>query len=736
MFPVKETSNNDRGFSLLELSLSLIIIGVLVAPFLLIYNNYEKNRRENISINNVQLVVDSLQNFRRMNGEYPCPAGIRLPRNSENNGRPDETACGGAAASGLANGGNCKAEGVCLEWSQTGFRRVIVGAVPFRALQLDESKTLDHTGARLVYAVTEGMTDQETLNDNEGGISILNEAGTFAVSSITRAAFVVLSTGPSGAGAITSHGTSRSNCPAIGTTLDAENCNPGFHGGAGSQFATYRTTQRNEAAGNNFFDDYIMYFSQVRSEQWRRSDANNENAYDLSPDFVGIGVNNALERLHINSGSGPTDPAIDPNNPALSPLDRLRLQDSLRIEGGKLFTDRLCDQNGANCFDLIKILGDYNTPGEGMKCPKPSDPPNARYMKGIQNGEPICESQIDIVCDDDRTRPVLVGRDPSGALRCETLPALACTAGPANLCSPGDVTLPSLYNTQVTRTFESGDCKRARYRCNNGNWEISEQSGECSFTAGPPVRTCGVACGQGSNDTFCTTVTPRCGGGEILSSSTFNTDCTCTGGVFPETQNCTAPFLGTETRTVTLTPTVPPSANCTRSETTWTGCACSVPPVTTEWVADPTQSCGPGLAPDPTRPFQVERRFNTTRCLWEEGARRGGPCICDTTPISNEIPPVCPDICQEPDDNNIFQITIDASTCTQNPPVLTRPGTCRARSFTWSSPRATGNQAGSLPPNANFVGRSCSCADHRNTSRQACFFQNDPNRAIYTCDCL
>ncbi len=372
-----------------------------------------------------------------------------------------------------------------------------------------------------------------------------------------------------------------------------------------------------------------------------------------------------------------------------------------------------------------------------MKCPKPSDASNKIYMKGIQNGEPICESQIDITCDDP-ARPVLVGREPSGTLRCENIPSQGCSAGPGTLCTAGDVNLPALYNTQLTAPFNSGTCRTARFRCNNGNWEEYQPTGECNFTAGPPVQTCGNSCGQGSTGTFCTTVTPTCGGGQV-SSSTFSTDCTCNGGVFPETQNCLPPFTGVETRTVTLTPTTPPSSTCARTETPWTGCTCSVPPVTTEWVDDPSRNCSAGLIEDPNNPFQKERTFNPTLCIMQDtGSTRGG-CICNTNPIVNQTPPVCANQCQEPATNNVFTITIDASTCTQNPPVLTTPGTCRPRRFTWSSPQSTGNQAGSLPPNANFVGTSCSCADHTNTlgpASEICFFQNDANRTIYSCDCL
>lgn len=732
MLAVKK-NHPSSGFTLLEMAIAIMIIGILITPLLFVYNNYQKNKKDSESYNNAQLVTDALQNYRRMTGEYPCPAGIRLPRDNPNHGRPDATACLGAAPSGLADAGDCNADGICVEKSIRALpnNRVISGAVPFRALQIDEDKTLDSAGNRLVYVITESMTDDTTLNDARGGISILNESGQPLVQPDGSAAFAIISTGPTGVGGINASGAVSQTC--AGPQLDVANCNPGFETGNGVNEAIYVSAQRSEGAGAGFFDDYVMYYSQISEPNWKRTVADTETIHDLSPNFVGLGVRAPQARLHVSSGNA---------------------ADTIRIEGGKLFTDRLCDQNGANCFDLIKIVGNNANALEGMKCPV------GEFMVGIANGQALCADNIGIVCSDPRY-PVVIGREPWGALRCAAEPKTSCAPKDATICADKDTPLPRAFADTISGPHTAGDCRQQSFICNEGDWlPHGPATGHCSYTTPTPTQVCGNDCGPGFDGTYCEMQTVACDG-SIVHTSTFASDCVCDGGEFPEEDTCANIFgpgyVGVATRTRKLE-----AGTCIESFTDWTGCTCDVPDVDVEWVPDTTRTCTDNFIPDPANPFEKERRFNPALCAWEDtGGLRGG-CICNTTPILTEEPHDCTQpgggptanppgptetytntVCYSPDATqpDVYRVTIDPLNCSPSPRTKITNGRCTNRAFFWSYVSTSGIGAATWPPSGGttFIGEGCSCTEYQSTlgpATRTCFYQSDPNHIINRCDCL
>lgn len=231
------------AFSLVELSVVLAILAVVATFGLEGAANFINRANAQVSRDNVTLVDEALKNYFRVWGRLPCPASLNLAPSSTSYGLEN---CSIAVASGTgAFGGG----------------GIIVGAVPFRQLNLPMSISLDGWTNKINYAVTKNLTVAGTgagqfgktytaaaiaSTDGIGGIEvrtgILEEPCVTAKCQVVTnpiydasdnlipagAAYVVFSTGPDQRGAYSDRGVQRRKCAATGTSeeqrVDAKNC--------------------------------------------------------------------------------------------------------------------------------------------------------------------------------------------------------------------------------------------------------------------------------------------------------------------------------------------------------------------------------------------------------------------------------------------------------------------------------------------------------------------------------
>ncbi|MED5422271.1 MAG: type II secretion system protein, partial [Pseudomonadota bacterium] len=166
---------NMRGFTLIEISIALIVVGLLITPLFSLYAQYTVKKKLEGTEDNIRRVVSMMEEYRDINGEYPCPAPMNVARDDVNNGRA--MPCDAATFAAFPQvQGECL-EGICLQASVRGASDVIIGAVPFRDLQMSETDSLDGYGNRLMYAVTQDLTEITTFNTDAGGISIVDSGG-------------------------------------------------------------------------------------------------------------------------------------------------------------------------------------------------------------------------------------------------------------------------------------------------------------------------------------------------------------------------------------------------------------------------------------------------------------------------------------------------------------------------------------------------------------------------------
>jgi len=231
-----------RAFSLIEISIGLVILSLLAAGGLTVGGVMVEQQQYTGSNERVAEAKKAISDYFEVNGRLPCPASRTALPNTANFGvedcslSPTETkrVNSGGAFTGAAN-----SAGV-----------VRIGALPVRALGLRDSAMADEYGDRILYAMSEQFANTSLIPAAKGEISLLDGGGNAIASGGTSngAVFMVLSHGPDGKGAYRMlTGTQKAACS--GTALDVENCDDTI---------TFRDTRFNNGSGStSFFDDMV-----------------------------------------------------------------------------------------------------------------------------------------------------------------------------------------------------------------------------------------------------------------------------------------------------------------------------------------------------------------------------------------------------------------------------------------------------------------------------------------------
>lgn len=552
-------TNKEAGYSLIEMAIGLLILGIVLAGIFHAYGLYMTNER----ITKTQMIVDNaasrLQTYRHENGFYPCPAPLNADRTDPAYGVPTDCSDTSQAIA------TCT-DGICIEESvrtDMGTKpRVRVGMIPFRALQLDEKEIADAYGSRLLYAVTERQAVIATFQEKEGGVDIIDENGTSQVTPPGSANFIVISHGPNAVGAYNRFGAIQTACAAAVPSLELENCRD-FAAPPNDSVYAFSGLSLSGAANN--FDDVVQYFVSSETPLWRREDPLSENIVDMSDGNVGVGTASPAQTLTITQSTVATTGANAGSLVNTNKKGAGEHSGALRASAN-IQADSYCEPNGLNCFQPKNIAGSNASvdPDSGMKCPA------GTYMVGIEgNGtdaKPRC-APVRVMCP--AATPVLTGLNPTtGAPICSTV-LNTCAATVYDLCSPADVSFgvsPHGFLSSQSR----GDCRSAVYRCINGTWNVTGPTGACVKSTTTTTAT--VACGDGYTGTY-TTTTNDCDG----TTSDWAAVCpaTCVGFTEPQSRNCPAPHSGIQNRTVTWT--CDASGNLVSDNPPWApDCGCSL----------------------------------------------------------------------------------------------------------------------------------------------------------------
>lgn len=262
----------DRGFSLIEVSICLMLIGLLLVPLILVYKQYLETRRIAQSRSVISIVDSALIKYVAKFGRYPIPSSPNIQMGAAGFGQSATMpATDWPACSNPSGGVVCR-----TNVNSFGANDVLIGAVPFSEIGIPFVATIDGYGTRLTYAVTRSLTDVTTYNEGQGAIEVRNNAGVSRYfSDILPANGVDDGTVPRSHAIIISHGEDRRGgfqlggqiaAPCTGAGRDIENCNNDglFTNNAdavGNPFRSY-------GAGADHYDDFVLTNNIAASGIW------------------------------------------------------------------------------------------------------------------------------------------------------------------------------------------------------------------------------------------------------------------------------------------------------------------------------------------------------------------------------------------------------------------------------------------------------------------------------------
>lgn len=277
----------ERGFTLLESMIALIVVGLIVSSIASALTIYQTEQKSIIMDNKYDAVRSKINRFiledidpsatiTQLRARYPCPAPLNAGPKDANYGiEQRDPATGECLSTNDGSNGIFDAGGSAY-----------IGAVPARSLGLTASHMLDAYGYKLTYAISQNLVLDNALNTGfEGQISIQDETGAIV---ITNAPFALISHGMDGAGAYSIEGDIVNSCRDL-ATADGENCD---HLVSGAPDATFRESRVKIGDSTEFYDDRLSFslVDEDDDEWWAPFPDSPDDLRNKNPGIICIGA--------------------------------------------------------------------------------------------------------------------------------------------------------------------------------------------------------------------------------------------------------------------------------------------------------------------------------------------------------------------------------------------------------------------------------------------------------------
>jgi type II secretory pathway pseudopilin PulG len=231
---VKKISEKKTAYSLIELSVVIIIMSIMVSSGLSLVTSSSNNSRIQLTKERMNVIYKALGAYLINHKSLPCPAPINAIKSSD-------------STYGDATGvdGDCTTAGVATRGAG-----LVYGMIPTQDLNLDSSFAEDGFGSKFTYVVAQAFTDPDVATgfatSAETDIITIKDKVSPSAEQITTpdAIFVLMSHGVNRFGAYSNN----ADIANSGSTDAEEQIN---HGATNNFFATSNTS--------DIFDDILIF---------------------------------------------------------------------------------------------------------------------------------------------------------------------------------------------------------------------------------------------------------------------------------------------------------------------------------------------------------------------------------------------------------------------------------------------------------------------------------------------
>lgn len=346
---LKSIIKDEKGLSLIEVAMVLLIAGILTVPMVDLYTIYKETEKTEVTKNNITDVRNAVNKFAVKEGRYPIPASVSAVQGDVgfgHEGSPNPPNCASATWA--------TTDGICRTATSPD---VLIGAVPFNTVGLEEEESIDYWGNRILYAVSLTQTSAGTYVENDGvtggAITVMemSSAGLVAAPEFRDAIFV--SHGPEAVGAYTAQGNAAAPCNVPVVEAEDENCDL-------DEVFVLEENARGYVKGGDYYDDYTSALKSPGGTAWSQPAMATDIAW-TGATRIGIGTTNPSVKLEAAGDITAT---------------------------GKVRADQLCGP-GSTCFDPEMITGALTE----MDCAKKSA--LGGVVTGLGAGIVSCSGAVD-----------------------------------------------------------------------------------------------------------------------------------------------------------------------------------------------------------------------------------------------------------------------------------------------------------------------------------------------------
>ncbi len=243
-----------RGFTLIELSLVLMILSLLLSGILTITNQEVRRGKMAELKMKMTAIENALLQFRIANNRMPCPGNLTLVTTNANYGLEASTL------------GNCAVGGaITVTLRDGGGGRTVAGPIPVHTLKLPEDYMFDPWGGKFLYAVdrystqVNAFTTYDVYNTTIGSITVNGTNGQLT----NRAVAILLSYGPNGHGAWQRSGARKFNGSTNADEWENCECNATAAAVANTAFDSVYVQHPPSPSSNsaNVYDDFLFFYT-------------------------------------------------------------------------------------------------------------------------------------------------------------------------------------------------------------------------------------------------------------------------------------------------------------------------------------------------------------------------------------------------------------------------------------------------------------------------------------------